>query len=292
MKKWIGKILVTLLGLALLVYSATRSIDFISLTLPPDRQVLAYFGLAALDGGIIVWLLAFMYGSHGGAQRGISLMMILVDFLGAVAMFTADTIFNTGKAGLTTAFDQDQMMTFVLVLSIIIALNIGAGLAHHLTDPDHMRKMADEEAYSKIEDNARDRVSKESESLAAELAPVIAEAWITETRAKYMNAIKKAGGSLPANIIDAQAQDVAPHPTSNGKVNGKVKRPIFAFPLRRRPGSNGVTYNATAEPIAARLTIPHDDHCPYCRKGIEHTQEEHDEWIAYTVNPTLPGNGK
>ena len=238
MKSWIGKILVTVLGLALLIYSATRSVDFISLTLPADKQILAWFGLAALDGGIIVWLLAFMYGSHGGAQRGISIIMVLVDFIGAVAMFTADTVFNTGKMGLTVAFDQSSMLTFVIMLSGIIAMNIGAGLAHHITDPDHMRRMADEEAHGKIEDMARDRVSKQSEQLASELAPVIADAWMATTRQRYMNAINQNSTSVPSMYNDptpprqpAQVQPpqrtartIYSRPLQLSRMNGKVKQ--------------------------------------------------------------------
>jgi len=197
MAKWIGKILVTVLGLALLVYSSIRSVSFIQLTLSSDKQMLAFFGLAALDGGIIVWLCAFLYGSHGGAQRGLSIIMVIVDFLGAVAMFTADTAFNTGKSGLTVAFDQNEMMGFILVLSAIIALNIGAGIAHHIADPDNMRRMADEEAFGKIEELARKKVSEESDFLAAELAPTIAASWSAQTRAKYMHALNDKKVSTP-----------------------------------------------------------------------------------------------
>ena len=71
MLKKIGALIVTLLGIVLLVYSATRSLDFIMLTLPPERQIMAYFGLAALDGGLIAWLLSYLYGSRGGWQRAI-----------------------------------------------------------------------------------------------------------------------------------------------------------------------------------------------------------------------------
>ena len=69
MLKKIGVLFITVLGGALLIYSATRSLDFISLTLPKDRQVLAYFGLAALDGGILAWLLSYLYGSRGGIYK-------------------------------------------------------------------------------------------------------------------------------------------------------------------------------------------------------------------------------
>ncbi len=53
MFKKLGQISATVLAGLLLVYSATRSLDFISLTLPADKQILAWFGLAALDGGLI-----------------------------------------------------------------------------------------------------------------------------------------------------------------------------------------------------------------------------------------------
>jgi hypothetical protein len=60
MIKKIGVLLVTLLGGALLVYSASRSLDFIELTLPDDRKILAYFGLAALAGGSLKCLFTMM----------------------------------------------------------------------------------------------------------------------------------------------------------------------------------------------------------------------------------------
>ncbi len=185
MLKKIGSLLVTVLALALLVYSATRSLDFISLTLPPDRQILAWFGLAALDGGLVFWLLAYLYGSRGGWQRAISLLMIIVDLVGAVAMFTADTLYNAGKNGLTAALTADQISTAVLALSGIIALNIAATVAHHLTDPDQLKVQAEEEAFDKVEQAALGQISKNADKLAAELAPMLADDWMEVTRAKY-----------------------------------------------------------------------------------------------------------
>ena len=93
MKKSLGSFLVTGLGLALLIYTAARSLDFIGLTLPPDKQILAIFGLAALDGGLVFWLISFMYSSHG-KQRPIGLVMVIVDFVGIVCLFTLDTLYQ------------------------------------------------------------------------------------------------------------------------------------------------------------------------------------------------------
>ena len=205
MFKKIGVLLVTILGGALLVYSATRSLDFISLTLPADKQVLAYFGLAALDGGLVAWLMSYLNGSRGAWQRAISILMVLVDVVGAIAMFTLDTLYNTGKAGMTKAMTPEEMTTAVLGLSGIIALNIIATIAHHITDPEKLREQAEEEAFAKVEDAALKQIAKNADTLAAQLAPVMAADWQAQTQAKYLSYVGT--GKLP--VLDVTARDVS-----------------------------------------------------------------------------------
>ncbi|HEY3311205.1 MAG TPA: hypothetical protein VGK00_06145 [Anaerolineales bacterium] len=204
MFKKIGALITTILGLVLLVYSAARSLDFITLTLPADRQILAYFGLAALDGGLLAWLLAYLYGSRGGWQRAISILMVIVDTIGAVIMFTLDTLFNTGKAGMTAAMSQDTLQTAVLALSGIIALNIVSVIAHHLTDPDKLREQAEEEAFAKVEDATLRQISENANQLAAEVAPMLAVDWMQNSRARYLANLGT--GRIP--VIDVKAQDL------------------------------------------------------------------------------------
>ncbi|MEK6751610.1 MAG: hypothetical protein AABZ00_05030 [Chloroflexota bacterium] len=210
MLKKIGILLVTLLGGALLVYSATRSLDFIELTLPEDRKILAYFGLAALDGGLVAWLLSYLNGSRGGWQRAISIIMVIVDTGGAIAMFTFDTLYNTGKNGMTAAMMPEEITNAVLGLSGIIALNIIATIAHHITDVDKLREQAEEEAFAKVEDATLKQISKNADTLAAQLAPVMAADWQAQTQARYMSYIGT--GKLPT--IDATARDVTPSQNS------------------------------------------------------------------------------
>ena len=205
MFKKIGVLLVTILGGALLVYSATRSLDFISLTLPADKQVLAYFGRAALDGGLVAWLMSYLNGSRGAWQRAISILMVLVDVVGAIAMFTLDTLYNTGKAGMTKAMTPEEMTTAVLGLSGIIALNIIATIAHHITDPEKLREQAEEEAFAKVEDAALKQIAKNADTLAAQLAPVMAADWQAQTQAKYLSYVGT--GKLP--VLDVTARDVS-----------------------------------------------------------------------------------
>jgi hypothetical protein len=208
MIKKIGTIIVFILAAVLLVYSATRSLDFIELTLPDDRKILAYFGLAALDGGLIAWLLSYLYGSRGW-QRAISFLMVLVDLFGAIAMFTLDTLYNTGKAGMTSAMDANQMQTAVLLLSGVIGLNIAAAVAHHMTDPEKLREQAEEEAFSKVKDATLKQIANNANQLAAQLAPTLAADWMQQTRSRYMANI---GTMQVGKILDLPAQEVTPAP--------------------------------------------------------------------------------
>ena len=247
MIKKIGGLMVIILGLLLLVYSATRSLDFIALTLPPGRQGLAYFGLAALDGGLIAWLLSYLYGSKGGWQRATSFLMILIDLLGAVAMFTLDTLYNTGKSGMTAAMTPDELQTAVLGLSAVIALNIAATVAHALTDPDRLREQAEENAFSQVEDATLKQISKNADLLAAELAPTLAADWIANTRARY-TANLGSGRTAPAGlIVDAKSQDITPsQPMRKARTVASLPRQLFKRPVRV----------ARPQPLQAETTSP------------------------------------
>lgn len=185
MFKKLGQISATVLAGLLLVYSATRSLDFISLTLPPDKQILAWFGLAALDGGLIAWTLAYLHGAKGW-QRPIAFGMVIVDLLGVIAMFTLDTLYNAGTNGMTTSLTQLEIYYAVLGLSGVIGLNIAATVASHLMSPEALKQQAEEEADDKIETATLEHITKNADALAAEVAPIVAADWISKKRVQHM----------------------------------------------------------------------------------------------------------
>jgi hypothetical protein len=228
MFKKIGSLLVTLLGVSLLIYSATRSLDFISLTLPADKQILAYFGLAALDGGLIAWLLAYLHGSRGGWQRAISLLMVVTDLLGAVAMFTFDALYRTAERGMIASLAPEVIQSAVLALSGVIALNVAATVAHHLTAPENLKAQAEEEAFARIEEATLRQIARNAEQLAAEVAPTLASDWMAQTRARYLAYLgtgklpllgASQGASVPA------LQEIPEAVRSNGRGNGEKQDP-------------------------------------------------------------------
>lgn len=175
----------TALAVLLLIYSATRSLDFISLTLPPNRQILAWFGLAALDGGLIAWTLAYLHGAKGW-QRPIAFGMVIVDLLGAIGMFTLDTLYNSGANGMTVTLTQEEIFYSVLALSGVIGLNIAATVATHLMSPEALKQQAEEEADDKIETATLEKITQNADTLAAEVAPIVAADWVSKKRVQHM----------------------------------------------------------------------------------------------------------
>lgn len=210
MKKALSSYLTTGLALALLVYSASRSVDFISATLPPDQQMLAFFGLAALDGGLVAWLLFFLSGARGSWQRAIALIMIAVDFVGAVAMFTLDTLYRSGQAGMVATLDEGIIRTAVLGLSVVIAANIGSAIMSHITDPEARKSAAAEEATDIIEDLAIQQIASGARSLAADLAPKMAADWMDQTKSRYVALLNEGNGHKPSRVFNSEVVSKAP----------------------------------------------------------------------------------
>ncbi|MBV6449716.1 MAG: hypothetical protein MHPDNHAH_00429 [Anaerolineales bacterium] len=197
MFKKLGQISATVLAGLLLVYSATRSLDFISLTLPPNKQILAWFALAALDGGLIAWTLGYLHGAKGW-QRPIAFGMVVVDLLGVIAMFTLDTLYNAGSNGMTVTLTQEEIYYAVLALSGVIGLNIAATVASHLMSPEALKQQAEEEADDKIETATLEQITKNADALAAEVAPIVAADWISKKRVQHMAKV----GSSPVSSTD------------------------------------------------------------------------------------------
>src|SRR5512134_264171 len=104
--KFVALVAFFVIGGGLLMYAASRSLDFVQSTLPTEDQVLGYFALLATSGGMIGWLLVFLYRADGIIQRGTALLMVLIDFAGEAALFTMDTLDRSGENGLVSEMSQ------------------------------------------------------------------------------------------------------------------------------------------------------------------------------------------
>lgn len=200
MKKAVAFIFMTVIGLALLVFTGTRTLRLIDSTLPGgDAQVAGYLALVALDGGLVIWPLVYLHGSRGMWQRGIALIMVLVSFLGVVAAMVADTFLQAGRNGITAVVAPGLITSAIWLVTVIIALNIGAVVLMHLTSPENMLGQAYEEAQTKIVNAQLRAISENADALAAELAPRLGQDWRNTQRSQWaagLGAVHKPQGKL------------------------------------------------------------------------------------------------
>lgn len=185
MKKNIATLAITALGLALMIYTAMRGLDFITATLPADKQILAYFALAATEGGVLFFLAFYLYGAEGSWQSAISIIMLVIDFLGSIALFTADTLLRAGENGIVKTLTADEMLTVIYGMSGLIALNVAASIGLHLTDPEALKQAASKEVKDKVQAEAMRQLTEQASAIAAQLAPSVAQSMANEIRSQY-----------------------------------------------------------------------------------------------------------
>ena len=264
----IGAIVLGGLMIALMIYTATRTIDFIQMTFPKSMAYVAYLALAAFDGGIIGWTIFATWSAEGALQRGLAYLMIFVDTLGVVLTTVADTTTVSAQNGLTKL--DPNMVTVGMWGSIaIIVLNVVAIIVTHLVSPQHMRKFELENVHDSIHQLTMQHIKDRAIEIAPRIAEEHADHWVRTT-------IQEVVGSLPASsqtrqiaapkVIDAnksklvyassQVHTVDPHgvkPQVDNEKKSIEKKPLIDFSLPK-----GVSAKMTQK-VDTAVAAPEED---------------------------------
>jgi|GEM_PF-835028 len=182
--KWIGKLLFVLMAGALIVYAASRTLDFVNSTLGAEDQIIGYLALFATTGGALAWLSVFLWNSEGIAQKGIALVMIIIDVAGEITLFTVDTLMQSGLNGLTVALAPEEVRLTVLGMSFLIGVNIISTFAYHIMDADNLAAIEEHFADWKIKQAIQKAKTAKAASIADEIAEREAEAYGQAQKAK------------------------------------------------------------------------------------------------------------
>jgi hypothetical protein len=223
--KFLALVAFFVIGGGLLVYAASRSLDFVQTTLPAKDQVLGYFALLATSGGMIGWLLVFLYRADGIIQRGTALLMVLIDFAGEAALFTMDTLYRSGENGLVAEMTQGEIRTVILAMSALIALNIFATIVFELGKMDVLKEIAEGAARDIVMFRALAQIEKDSERVADEMVPEIVDQWRGNFRSAFGTA-----DQLGLGRYQTKDQTTAKRPSRNISIwpfrrNGKTPAP-------------------------------------------------------------------
>ncbi len=251
--KFVALIAFFIIGGGLLVYAASRSLDFVQTTLPTNDQVLGYFALLATSGGMIGWLLVFLYRADGIIQRGTALIMVLVDFAGEAALFTMDTLYRSGEKGLVGQMTPDEIRTVILGMSALIALNIFATIVFELGRMEVLKEIAEGAARDMVMFKALSQIEKDSETVAEEMVPQIVGQWRGNFRSAYGSADKLGIGQYQTNDKPRLTDGKKPARTfsiwpfrKNGKSPAPANEPVLA-PVDAHLSGNGNGSKAQGE---------------------------------------------
>ncbi len=208
MFKKVASLMVLLVAGGLMIYSASRTLALLQMTLPPGQKDVAFLALLAFDGGLIAWLLTFMFGAEGAWQRAISGVMVAVCLVGVVIGFGADSLIGASANGMID-MDKGLSLTAILLTTGIIAANIAATVFYHMLSPENRRRMASEAARDRIEQASLKAIEQEANSLAGQIAPVVASAWVRDMEAQYAHGLtaSRSRAALPgASLSEAPQQ--------------------------------------------------------------------------------------
>jgi hypothetical protein len=123
----LGDVIVLILNMVLMVYSAYWSWHFMQAPLPESDKAVALVGLWGLDVGALFWSLTWIFGSTTWEQDAVSLTMFVIDLIG---MTVTSFVGSLGLAATVASADVSRW-----VVAAIIMLNIVMGFGYHMTSP-------------------------------------------------------------------------------------------------------------------------------------------------------------
>lgn len=316
----IGTLVLASIIIALLIYTASRTVDFLQKTFPPDMQYVAYLALAAFDGGIIGWTIFATVAAEGAIQRGISYLMIFICAIGVILTTVADTILVSSQAGLTK---QPPYMTTVGIWGSIavIVINVLAGIVVHLASPHHTRKYELENVYDEIHQLTMEHIKASASIIAPQLAAEGAEHWVRTTIQQTIGGLPHNNRQLPQGqpkVVDATAasrsytvdQREVQKRVATQKAKKLEKKPLFDFSLPKFVKGKGqeqeiemstpeedygeVYEEEIEENIPApedEEATPEDDDIEFMNKSIDQRWQEYSSVNTAPVQPQQKGRG-
>lgn len=216
MRKHVSDYSILAMEIALIFYSATRTVDLIQRTLPADQQLTAYFALAAVDLGLIFWTEAFLHGAESFQQKAIAAIGTLIDFLGLGAATITDTQFESARNGIIAKPSEDTLSLVITVVAIVVVVNIGLIVYYRSQSPVLLEKAARDKIKAQIKRDALAKVEQDTPVASQQLATVISSSILNQAIAEQLSSLPQGYGyvqvpnmPLGQNVIQPMQQQQA-----------------------------------------------------------------------------------
>lgn len=133
LKRTGSKIVFGMISLVILMWTASLTTTFLQSVLPGQFWAVPYLGLVVFDGGMIGWMIVYLYNAEGSMQRSIALGLTVFNLLGVGLMTIAEIVL--GGQTLTVA---PELLGTVAIWGVGIwtFANVAGIVAYHLSSPD------------------------------------------------------------------------------------------------------------------------------------------------------------
>jgi len=161
----VGDLVVLLFDAVLLVYTAWRSYDFLTTTVPEGFQFLALVGLWGLDIGAIGWSVVWIFGSTTKYQDWTAITFFVVDLAGVVLTSLTDSLMYSKEE---TAVSGTLSGIAMFIIPLVIVANVIAGFIYHMVSPATKTRRANRKADAEHNRKMGDLTQMERDLLYAE----------------------------------------------------------------------------------------------------------------------------
>lgn len=245
MKRWTASAVALLFGISIIGYTIKLTYNVVSQLFPQD-PILQYVSIALYDGGVIAWLLTYIARAKGTPQRGISLMMTVLDFLGVIAMVIAGIYLG----GQTLAQIPAWIGNLIVIVTILAAtLNAGAIYYYHAHDPNTVEEIQAQELEDNLHEEALDQARRQIEMRAQELGAIMANR--VTARLKYrlrLPMTDREYSEWQGETVDAQAYDMGQLPPPPPHMPNFWDYVKSFFTGKQSPASSGITPSQNSTP--------------------------------------------
>lgn len=179
--KFLTKLALGGLGIGLLVFAASRTLEFVQATMPADKQYMGYLFLLATGIGALIWLAVFLNDADGFKQRALAFAMGLIDLGGEFVLVYADTMRTSSNNGLVK-LAEGALQTFILASVAAIGLNALAWYLYKLWDPKAERESQARDLVDDVTEAAMKQLNtpEAKAQMIADYAPVLQAAVMSE----------------------------------------------------------------------------------------------------------------
>ena len=160
-----GDLIVLVLDAVLLIYTAWRSYDFLTTTVPTGFEILGLVGLWGLDIGAVAWSLVWIFGSSSKYQDWTSMTFFIIDLVGVILTSITDSLMYGAKGGAMT-----NVLSGVATVAIplVVVSNVVAGFIYHMTSPETKARREERKADAEHREKMSEITAMERDLLYAE----------------------------------------------------------------------------------------------------------------------------